>query len=102
MSLAPITKDMLDVLTDIQVEEEIHKLPPCEGESHPQGLYGHDPSQPAAYLVGPPCGLTLLMCAGWVEQPVSEDYYGQTLECLCGDWHDWEDISFIPLTEVSS
>ena len=36
MSLAPITKDMLDVLTDIQVEEEVYRLPPCEGESHPQ------------------------------------------------------------------
>lgn len=99
MSLAPITKDMLDALTDIQVEEEIHRLPPCEGQSHAKGTYGHVPSEPAGYLVGMPCGITMLMCAGWVEAPVPIEYEGQELECNCGDIHDWDDLYFVPLAD---
>lgn len=69
----PIVKEMLEKVQfeehelDLYVEEELSKLPPCEGDTHFRGLYGHVPDQGASWLMIAPCGSQWLACQGWCE-----------------------------------
>lgn len=80
--------------THLETIEHLDFEPACEGTLHPEGLHGHDPAAPAAFiLITPCCGVALYKCAGWVTWP------GRTpnLRCDCGVRFPTRSARFIPL-----
>lgn len=61
----PLSFTMEDVLLDLEIEQE-HETP-CEGANHPTGLHGHDPSEPASWMLILKCGHEWLCCAAWLQ-----------------------------------
>jgi hypothetical protein len=81
---------------DLYVQEELQKLPPCEGEAHPVGQNGHQPEAPAEYLCISPCGFSTMRCAGYVN----DTKLYPRMRCThggCGEIHLVSDLYFIPL-----
>lgn len=83
-----------EILTDIEVQEILSRRPVCEGENHTRGTYGHHPEQSASWLIGMPCGISWLMCDGWVQACLHR--YNR-LVCVCGTKHQIDSLTFIPL-----
>lgn len=72
------------------------EAPPCEGRTHSSGTGGHVPGTSAAYLIGAPCGISWLACAGWVDDANRH----LTIECeRCGS-HLTVAHSFVPLVSM--
>lgn len=70
--------------------------PECEGPTHGTGMHGHTPGEPAAYLVGAPCGISWLVCAGWAREANRH----LTIDCeRCGK-HLTVEHSFVPLVSM--
>lgn len=93
----PIVKEMLDTTfgLDLDIEEEIHKLPPCEITGHAINEGGYcQPEEPAEYMVISPCGAAKFACARWVE---SGKLTSHTNCKFCGTEHSNADYSYIPL-----
>jgi hypothetical protein len=93
-------EDLLrDAYLEFVLDEEIDKLPPCEAvDSHPLGRYGHIIAQHATFMVGFPCGLVMMYCAGFVAHGP-----GTNLHCSkgCGALHRWETLTIVPLTNTN-
>jgi hypothetical protein len=92
------TLDLTLEAVDVTFATEPYVPPPCEGPSHPEGLYGHAPGTSAAYLTVFPCGTSLLMCAGWAKARKSEDPKQLCLcNAGCGSHHPSGSINHIPI-----
>jgi hypothetical protein len=81
---------------DLYVQEELQKLPPCEGPLHPLGQNGHRSEESAKYLMAAPCGRDSLRCAAYVEDTLLFAW----IRCDsggCGERHQVSDLTFVPL-----
>lgn len=80
---------------DLYVQEEMQKLPPCEGINHPSGSYGHAPWAPAAYLLRYPCGFTVNTCAPWLDETLAN--YVFAICNGCDQQHLVAELTYTPL-----
>lgn len=79
---------------ELTIKEELEKLPPCEGRTHPEERFGHRLEQPASYLVSIPCGDAWLACEGWV----TDIGHYLWLDCECAERrHRLDEIRYTPL-----
>lgn len=87
-----------DLDVDVTFATVPYVPPPCEGPTHPEALYGHDPRARASYLTVFPCGTAILMCTGWVNARKNE--HPRSL-CLCNagcqQHHESRSLNFIEL-----
>lgn len=84
----------VDLTLEVIIAEEIEKMPPCEGPTHPVGKFGHVPETGAAFIVILPCGNTPMMCQGWVDHTLNF----KILDCAwCNSEHRFTEVSFVSL-----
>jgi len=88
-----------DVEFAVDVLEQLDFQPACEGESHPEGKYGHVPDAPAEWLATAPCGTETMICDGSAKDALSN---WDLLMCRCGDAHKAVEHRFIRLDQRST
>lgn len=93
---------MIDAGTEvfIHLDEELDSMTPCEGPSHPLGIYGHNADEPAAWLLVPDCAHEFLTCDAWLkaadhESGGAEEWYFECPRCGVDTFGD--DMVRIPL-----
>lgn len=79
---------------DLVVLLDFEPTLPCEGDHHPRGLSGHDPTAPGAFLVVGPCGPKVIQCLPRVNHMKT---IGELYCRPCDRQHPITDYRFIPI-----
>lgn len=77
------------------VLEGLDFKPGCESGSHVKGTFGHLPEQTAGWVTFAPCGVSLLMCDGWVQTVLAGRW--KWIACVCETAHPVEQFRIIPI-----
>lgn len=80
-------------LEDLDFESDL----PCEGPNHPNGTYGHIPTEVAGWLVSAPCGESSALCDGWVADCHLD--LTRFVDCSCGKPHRLADLTYWRITD---
>jgi hypothetical protein len=70
-----------DTLLLLDLESEHEHEPACEGPLHTQGTNGHNPSEPAKWLIIPQCGHEWACCDAWLRAGDQEFPRGWYYSC---------------------
>lgn len=93
----------VDTDLDLSILDELEFEPACEGAHHAQGTHGHNPEQPASWLLILGCGHDWQCCDAWLKR---SEFKGMVhpsghwaYSCWCGHLTPDEHVGKIPLRQ---
>lgn len=82
---------------DLYIQEEMGRLPACDGVKHSEAVNGHQPDQPAQFLVVSPCGFARMRCNGWLTALLLGSDFLLCNYGGCGEKHRVADLTYTSL-----